>query len=189
MAPALPAPERPTEVLSIKDISAAQPECGKPFWQRISGTMMLCLVVMTAFAFILAGLGLSRGVTGDPAVGWLVAAGGLLVCSFHAALFAGLRDWADQRYRTNVALMHAHVQCETYRIEQGQRRIAEMVENSRAELLAVLSTLPAGVIRYGDDRDDEGETRAVKRLAAANGTDGSRGIAPVAYLHTAPRQN
>jgi hypothetical protein len=158
----------------------------KPWWRRISLALLGCLLLtcasVTVFALIVAVDVATRRVHG-PA---LVAVGAVVALAFFSSLVAGQRDSANQRAYDLEQRMRGLVQFETYRVEHGQQAIRYEVGLLRTELHALLGPLPAGVIRYGDEREDAGETRAVRRLTAANETEPgrARGTASVVRLRS-----
>jgi hypothetical protein len=178
-----------TEVLGVHPAPQPVDKATPPFWNRVSPLLLACLGSTVALAVTFTLLGIDRSVTGQPDLGWLRGVGVLLICSYHATLFTGLRDFADYRNRNVESRIQAYVQCETFRLERGQTLIREQVAYLRSEMAALLAPLPEGVVRYGDAREDEGESRAVRRLTAASGEDNVSTLPGVPHLRSVPHRN
>lgn len=167
-----------TEQLSVAEITHGGSHSAKPFWYRMSPLLLTCIITTTVLGAAECVLGLVDVGTGAVGRDWLIGIGGAVSLAFTAAVATGLRDYADLRVRASEERIRGYIQHETYRLEQAQQPIRDQIALLRSEMLALLGELPRTVVAYGDDRDDEGEQRAVRRLVAAGeDTDRARGVA------------
>lgn len=181
----VPAPEAPTEYLerTAPGVDATDPV---PITKRIT-LLGVCAAVVVAWTALLAAAVVGNiYIDPDPTP---VSTFGLLavveLIIFEAALAAGLRDWANRRNQAVERRVRTYVQHETYLLQQGQRQISYQLAMLRAEMHALLGRLPEGVEVYGDDREDQGEDRAIRRLIAAGDTSTPGTVATVSPLYPA----
>jgi hypothetical protein len=140
--------------------------------------MLASLLASCATVVMLGSEIVFDAVTGIGSPECYTATAALVGLAYAAFLAAGLRDFSERRGLASEERIRSYVQYETFRLEQGQARVRDEIALMRAEMIALLGSLPDGVVAWGDDRDDEGEQRAVRRLTAATDANTAEWSAP-----------